>query len=191
MPNWVENNLKITGNKEELQKFKEFAKTKNYYFTKNEKENLVLDTEKFIPYPKKFKEMDDRARRYDELKAKDKNKLTTKETKELILIELENNGSVKDGFNSGGYGWCISNWGTKWGICNPELTDDNNDLFYSFDTAWDSCSPIILKMSELFPKLKFNYKYWESGSGFRGILICKKGVAIKDKIYDYKGFNGG
>ncbi len=183
MPNWVESNLKITGKKEELQRFKEFALTK---------EN-ILDTDKFIPYPKKFKEQDRLSKLFYELKEKkEKGTLTNKEMKELVLMSLNPKEYEKDGFNSGGHSWCVNNYGTKWGICHSELSEENEkELFYSFDTAWADCSPVILKMSELFPKLRFNYKYWEGGSGFRGILICKKGVVIKANTYDYKGYRGG
>jgi len=152
-----------------------------------------LDTEKFIPYPEEFKEQDRLCQKFSELKEKkEKGKLTKKETKELILMSLEPKNYETDGYNSGGYGWCNSNWGSKWGICHSAIDDSNpNDLFYSFDTAWTPVCPVVLKMSELFPKLNFNYKYWESGNGFRGILICKGGKVIKDNEYKYKGGRGG
>ena len=182
MPNWCDGELKITGKEGELQGFKKFAKTGTN----------VLDTHKFIPYPKEFKEQDILSNRYHDLKRnKQDGKLTKKETRELLLMSL--NPPEKDGFNSGGYDWCLQNWGTKWGICNPELynLDDKQKLFYRFNTAWSPASIITCKMAELFPKLKFNYKYWEGGSEFRGIFICKNKKIIRDNVYNYKGFRGG
>ena len=48
MPNWCECDLEILGIKKELKRFSRFAKTKKG------KEINVLDTNKFIPYPKKL-----------------------------------------------------------------------------------------------------------------------------------------
>lgn len=198
MPNWAEGNLRITGSKEELKRFKKFALTKNKYKKeKGEETDNVLDTEKFIPYPKEFKEQDELCKKFEELKEKKekKKKLTKEENRELILMSLTPEKYEKDGFNSGGYGWCVSNWGTKWGICHSELSPKSpkfpNELFYVFDTAWTPCFPVILKMSELFPKFNFNYKYWEGGSGFRGLFVCEGGKVIKSNQYNYKGGRGG
>jgi hypothetical protein len=187
MPNWVDCELTITGKQEELQRFKEFAKTK--YTEKGKQEINVLDTEKFIPYPKEFKERDEQASRYYLLK--NKKKLTTKEQKELIILSLKNN-SDKDGFNDGGYDWCCINWGTKWGICHATMVEDKKKLFYGFETAWSPPLPVIMKMTELFPALRFNLKYWEGGSGFRGKVILKGENIVKQNFYDnYKGGRGG
>ncbi len=45
MPNWCECDLTVNGNKKELSRFKKFSATKK----------SVLDHNKFISYPKKFK----------------------------------------------------------------------------------------------------------------------------------------
>ena len=47
MPNWVDCDLKVSGDKVEIDKFTALAK----------KEDNVLSLEKFIPYPKKFKNL--------------------------------------------------------------------------------------------------------------------------------------
>lgn len=181
MPNWCNGFLKITGKKDELQKFKTYAESDN----KDKDSFRVLDTQKFIPYPEEYKKQDEVASRIWELKTKEK--LTPEETKELLVLTLEGK-DVKNGFNSGGYDWCCNNWGTKWGICHPGIEEEDNKMIsYYFDTAWSPCDPVILKMSEMFPKLNFNYKYYEGGMGFRGIFICKKGKVLKDKNYNYRG----
>lgn len=98
MPNWCECELEIEGNGD-IKKFKTYAKTG---------EN-VLDTNKFIPYPKKYKNQDNKAKEWQQ----EFDKLKTKEQRQEWL---KNNPRIKDGFNSGGYEWCMLNWGTKWGI---------------------------------------------------------------------------
>ena len=134
-------------------------------------------------------------RTFEELLNKDNR--TAREEKELVMLSLDAKGNyLPDGFNSGGYDWCCSNWGSKWGISDSSLPDEEYDekvgkLFYGFQSAWSPVGPLIIKMSEMFPKLLFNYKYYEGGGGFRGIFICKAGNVKKSKQYDYKGWKGG
>lgn len=62
------------------------------------------------------------------------------------------------------YEWSIKNWGTKWnayhfGCYIPE----DNKLF--FDTAWSNASPVIQKLSEMYPKILFKYRWADEGMG--------------------------
>ena len=52
-----------------------------------------FDFNKIAPYPEEYAELDRKAEEY------------RKETGKM---------DIQDGFNSGGYFWCINNWGTKW-----------------------------------------------------------------------------
>jgi hypothetical protein len=176
MPNWVECDLRITliDNKEdklmaEFKKFKAFAKT--VMMKGGKKETNHLDTNKFIPYPEKFKLMDEAA----------KDNPVSKRGE-----------YIKDGFNSGGYEWCAENWGTKWGICHAEFDNmDSYEMTYNFDCAWSPCLPVIKKMSEMFPKLCFELRYFECGSEFNGIYVCKNGEIIREQQGEYFGDRGG
>ena len=81
--------------------------------------------------------------------------LNEEEKREKILISLGKE-KIVDGFNSGGYEWCCDNWGTKWGFVEPRiLGEDNGYLRYYFESAWAEPTPLILKMSSLFPTLNF------------------------------------
>lgn len=197
MPNYCENELEVKGPKEELKRFKEFATTKATAKGDNEgSSDNVLDTEKFIPYPTKYKEMDEISRRIERDRQKYLESLGFKGNNEAIQHYREMAYKLypdkKDGYNSGGYEWCLKNWGTKWGICRPDLTGDTDKkLHYFFQTAWSPPNPIIKKMSEMFPKLTFTLKYWEAGSGFRGIFKVKADEVIKSETYAYSGDRGG
>ena len=105
---------------------------------------------------------------------------------------------MKDGFNSGGYDWCLQNWGTKWGICDSEKQEEygwegkeDKEVMYKFQTAWSPPNPIILRMSKLFPDLEFEMRYFEGGGGFNGIYRCKNGEVQRDEQGDYFGDRGG
>ena len=179
MPNWCECDLSVSvpwgqelteedrkKAKPELKRFKEFSTTEKEIDGK--KETNILDTNKFIPYPEKFRKLDKEA-------AKAKNPF-----------------SVKDGFSSGGYEWCCKNWGTKWGICHAEfLEEGNEELKYEFECAWSPPLPVIKKMSELFPLLEFELRYFEMGCGFKGLYRCENGELTKDETGAYYGSRGG
>jgi len=166
MPNWCYNTLEIEGDKEELKRFIEFAKT----------DDNDLDTEKFIPYPQKFKIMD----KEDSNKSFNLNRYDDKD-KELLV----------DGLN--GYDWACKNWGTKWGICSASLNttieqlekNEGQTVCYSFETAWSPPLPVILKMSEMFPKLHFHLEYEECGCDFEGDLECENGEVTLDDHRKY------
>jgi len=174
MPNYVHSSLTIVGNKKDLIKFKTFAQSQVNCYT-GAKELNVLDTQNFIPYPKKYLDLD----------IKPKTKIETNEFGQKFSIR------GTDGFNSGGYDWCVKNWGSKWGISEPELNVDENEkgaeytnseapdkgsrLIYSFQTAWSPISPVIKKMSVLFPKLEFSYFCNEESNAFVFQAEYKKG----------------
>ena len=184
MPHWCENYLRVTGEKEELQKFKEFAV---------EKEE-VLSANKFIPYPEEFNVLDKKIILQGEKRNKLIEDLKKKGTPEAKAREesYAKYPSIKDGYNSGGYDWCIKNWGTKWGFCRSELVKEYEDeLLYRFETAWSPPLPLIKAMGEMFTELEFDLRYFECGMGFNGMYTVKNGEVLFDKSGNYFGERGG
>lgn len=154
MPNWCYNIMTIRGDKKELKRFKEFSKTENHT------ENNLLDTNKFIPYPQKFREMD---------KKDCNNSFNVKKKEELV-----------DGMN--GYDWCCCNWGTKWGICRASIRKETDKMIvYDYDTAWSPAIPVMMKMSELFPKLTFEFDISYEGDNIVDHMLISKGKIIKSE----------
>ena len=156
MPNWCTGELTVTGDREELDKFRKHMG----------KEGLNAD--KVIPYPLEFKLKDKAAARYEKAHPGDWQ------------------GRPKDGFNQGGYDWCCENWGTKWGFCDVEVLTNKKDDYaeYAFSTAWGSITPVIKRMGKLFRKLKFSYAFKEEGMGFAGAFVIAKGKVVTDTIFD-------
>jgi len=90
------------------------------------------------------------------------------------------------GFNNGGYEWCCKNWGTKWNTSDADLNERDDELIYTFDTAWSPPNPVIHKLGDLFPKLNFNLTYTEPGDGFKGELDIRQGKVYNDVASDYE-----
>lgn len=188
----------IEGDKKEIQKFKEFASSEELDEETGKKIKRLLDMSKFIPYPQKFKDVDIRNKEYYENinrvknKLKNKEKLTKEEEKivnKLALIELEskNLDYRKDGYNSGGYEWCCSNWGTKWNFGDVDLEEEKEDyLKYQFQTAWAVPMPVLFKMSKMFPDLTFEYSGNEESEAFEVEYKFKKGKITEKEEKDWK-----
>lgn len=189
MPNWVRNELRIVPNnwmcpdveieevldalKETIENYKERVRI---WIEENRKASKghhpgwskpsgrsIFDFENIIPYPEEFKQRDKDAATLtpEEFKAK-----YPTNTDKVFGGERNKDGPPLDGFNNGGYQWCIQNWGTKWGACNPVWVDKHHTLH--FDTAWGPVFPIISALHKRFPHLTLQYEYYERGMGFMG-----------------------
>lgn len=100
-----------------------------------------------------------------------------------VLNAKKNNHS--DAYNSGGYEWCVANWGTKWGVYDVESKLVSGELRYDFMTAWSPFNLETLEaMSGKFPALKFEMKYGEGGSGFAGIMTAEDGDGLDTYVDD-------
>jgi len=170
MPNHVAQDLWIYGDVVTLNEFREFAHEGSGDM------EYILSANKFIPYPKLYKDKDE------------------------LADEARKNGdySIQDGFNSGGYAWCCENWGTKWGIYSARLTipksfskSKKSTLFYTFQSAWSPAKIIVHAMSKKFPTLKFKLKYYERGMQFKGTYIVEDGNVLEDTRSKYTGRRGG
>jgi len=72
------------------------------------------------------------------------------------------------------YDWHVANWGTKWDACEASLYCENEDeLNYTFDTAWGPPCNWLQTIAPMFPKLHFELHYEESGMGFMGTTIAE------------------
>jgi len=142
-------------------------------------EFTLLSFEPFAPYPEAFGELDRLTDAYGNLYTR-VSKLP-KALSEELLQGLKKPFEFKDGFNLGGYEWCIKNWGTKWDACAPRATLDENDkVYYDFDTAWSPPTPAVLAMSRKFSFLLFELRYMEPGMAFKGRFECRNGEVLVD-----------
>lgn len=77
------------------------------------------------------------------------------------------------------YSWALDNWGTKWGDCHTQCGDQGGDLIhFHFDTAWSPPLAAVVKISSMFPYLKFVLFYEEGGMCFKGFATFANGKMV-------------
>ena len=63
------------------------------------------------------------------------------------------------------YDWEYENWGVKWGDCHTHILDESDNelpdgsykVDYQFDTPWGTADNAFLKISAMFPTLRFDF----------------------------------
>ena len=99
-----------------------------------------------------------------------------------------------EGYNNGGYEWCIRNWGTKWAESSIEMSGENfgdtAQAKITFESPWNPPLTGYSKISEMFPTLTFIHYWDEPGMCFAGITVMKAGEEIMmeevvDEDYPY------
>src|ERR1700690_871409 len=128
MPNHVSNHAQLKSSEEDwkregdaLEELQKLMKTEHHPF----------DFNALIPYPTQYQVLDDARRTLE---------------KEVGLVKAM---SVKDGYNQGGYEWCVNHWGTKWNAYEVAYTDG-----VYFQTAWSTPLPIWAELSKRFPDMR-------------------------------------
>lgn len=136
IPNWCTNIVTF--------KIKDFKYKKNFLKLLNDLDydgkTVNMDFNKFIPYPKKYRDAD----------------------------KIHSQGLTKtDGYNNGGYEWCCKNWGTKWNAHGTEEINEDlsmlGKLTISFETAWAPPEPIFRFMAKKYKGIKIQLKFWVEG----------------------------
>ena len=165
MPNWCENELRITGPAEEMDRFVKEAHGSTRQYGPKKKgasppETQMLCFHKLFPVP-------------DELLKRSYGADMGHE-KDLPAI---------DGCRCGA-DWEIKHWGCKWGVSNAncQMTtgpDDDTEIGYWFLTAWSPPTEFLRHVSTIFPKLRFDLTYREIGCGFKGrFIVCNGKVEL-------------
>ena len=154
MPNWVFNSLTVSGDAAELDVFKhEIAEpyTTNHYdfvsdgeggWKKEQRENVHESVLSFW-----------NAISPDDLDAYFGEHEYPKGERTADEIWQD----ISEGFRTGmdWYNWNVRYWGTKWDACNAHVSEDEDGLHYTFDTAWSIPEPAMIAMSEKYPNLHF------------------------------------
>ncbi|HOS60339.1 MAG TPA: hypothetical protein PK661_09605 [Syntrophorhabdaceae bacterium] len=159
MPNWCYNHIAVKGSQKRLKEFEAAAMG----------ENGLFDFNSFVPYPEHYTRLDQVAANLVQLYRRN-----------VIGWEDDPN----DGYNAGGYNWCVLNWGTKWNACEVSLDKTKDRLYYSFDTAWGPPIQVIKAIGKRFPHLTVELYYHECGESFSGNVLIEKGK-IREQFRPY------
>jgi hypothetical protein len=168
MPNHCDNTIYVHGPKAIVDEViaKHFADTGE------------LNCESVIPYPKEYKLADEVSRNWNE-RAKTDKTLNWKDR-------------PTDGFNSGGYEWCVANWGTKWGTYDGNgLNRTTRGFNAGFMSAWSPPTPAVTALAAKYPTIKIQMKSYEAGMGYKVNATWENGELCGEDETTYSGHRGG
>lgn len=186
MPNYVRTRLSFEGKEERIKELFNLVRTE----TVNEDDTILFDFNKIIPMPSALDILscsrgeqaaeyllyqcgyrtskDRRIAQMEMLKEK-----SPEEFDEALKIGQQYLRNVADYGCATWYEWRIRNWGTKWPA--GEIVVNENSV--EFDTAWSFPTPIVLRLSELFPDINISYLYADEDCGYntgRGKFVAGK-----------------
>ena len=168
MPNECDNDFYVRGPTPDIQRFIE------KHVVIDQDGGAILDANSVIPYPDHFRELDRQA---------------------AVVWACPTAGfkPPKDGFNSGGYEWCVAMWGTKWGAyCGRQLKMKDFKcgrtwLKMRFYTAWEPFTEDFYQsLSILWPALTFENRFYERGMEFKGYRRFKNGERLHAEFGVYR-----
>jgi hypothetical protein len=161
MPNHITNYVRMVLTDENYEKGEQILA-----FVAGEK--TPFDFNKFFPYPKEY-ELADKAAHEHEKKGGNWDDRPA------------------DGFNHGGYEWCITTWGTKWNAYSVKQLYDG----WCFQTAWNCPMPILIALSEKFPDIDFIVAWADEGGGSE-MFRLKNGeaqnidaISVRSDLFEY------
>ncbi len=174
MPNWCNNETEILGSEADITEILRLAKTTQYELTDVDGELKAYETpfslNGLVPMPKHLENTTASP--------------STQKDGEFVQALAGN----KDYEYTDWYGWRLANWGTKWDL-NPDsmclnemiVQDDNASFSISYDTAWSPINEFWLKVSEMFPNVRIDNRYFEEGCNFIGQTIFEGGEVLADE----------
>lgn len=199
MPNWVFNNITVTGDQESLDALATMLnqpyETYHHDFIKDE--GMVPATQTFSNPVFAFRNITappaEIADEYWALQPKVKS--DNNDTKDPNwFADILKASSVSNHW----YDWNNRVWGTKWdvgvrdGDTYPETSMDKGDgfIYYRFQTAWSPVIELLVQdLSPKFPTLKFVYEY-EEEQGWGGSVVFQNGDILESSEYDIPSSHG-
>ena len=180
MPNWCENDIVITGPEADLEAMLKLFGGDAIDASRP----AVLDFDKIVPYPQRFKDLDEHAsaeqERIDNLPGAERDG------------HLAACGRPKNGFLQGGNRWCVENWGTKLPARGTSAVSRSpGRMEATFYTAWSPPIPAIMAASRRFPTLLFDITFYERGNKFEGHALVENGEKRMESSGYYGGSRGG
>lgn len=82
--------------------------------------------------------------------------------------------------------WRMARWGTKWNLDDDILVEGSflkGRLVYHFSTAWSPPIAFVVAASAMFPAVRFDLCFAESGNGFAGRVVLEAGAYVTDAAW--------
>jgi len=193
MPNWVDNNIKITGSKENLKKFAEriteTMETENYSEEGFPVTSYVRICESFYPQPKELSLINEGRNSNNDLYwwvlDENENKVSTSLFDEDQKITTTKNITIEEMFdlilkyNSfNWYDWRHMYWGSKSGDLYTQMNIQDDYIEIYCESAWNPLGRLFDGISnELDLKVEIN---WFEEGGYYGTIVIENGVLIKN-----------
>ena len=166
MPNWCNNRVTISGDKDDIREVRRVLQDDNGYGTLTEFSYHAL-----IPMPKALIGTCSPPRVYDteeEVEREiaknvgpDSRPISRATQSELI---------IKYGTDNW-YDWCTKHWGVKWATDGDvNMSSDVGYLQYEFASPWGPPVPVYEALVGRFPKVAISWFYEEPDMGFSGHL---------------------
>jgi hypothetical protein len=152
MPNWCYNEINITGNPNLIKKLKEFV---GRPITRKGEEvaEPIYSLANIVP--------------------------SVPDSKSFLGEKFESSGQ-DDWYHNN-----INSWGTKWDVAGSDVSmsyqEGSDSIGYGFDSAWSPPTLTTERLTEIFPELTIEHKYYEGGMGFWGIHTYKGGEQITEE----------
>ena len=164
MPNWVSNQLNITGPKEELDRFQALASKPH-----RTKKSVWNGTE----YEWHWEDVEDQ----EELSFW--NFISPDESIMDEYFGPQPNTTLEQALrheSNHWYDWNVRNWGVKWDAGYVSVDrDSDTKLVYAFETPWSCIEPLFAEMVRSFPALSFEYRFVEE-QGWGGEFHALNGL---------------
>jgi hypothetical protein len=197
MPNWVQNNLVISGENKYLNALREQMNksydTHHYDWETNSFKHLTTEGQFLlwnIVRPTNLdayyqvEEMTEKAQKRAEADSQPAlqpgeilNKLMegvnnlTAESMQTAMTSFHEEVAVGQDW----YTWNIREWGTKWEISEAHAEQTTNQLIYQFSSAWSPPEQALRKLAAQYPKLVFTLRCLDEGDCFASEIHWRNG----------------
>lgn len=167
MPNWCQNQIDVTGSKEDIKRFLELVTEK-------------FDFHKILPMPEELEDFTSPVKivsdkEFIKQEREYKDWLNTPEDKRSPLFVRGITQEMSDNFKKeygadNWYNWCVNNWGVKWNSSDVSFDGGEDWLRFEFLTPWGPPEGICSKLREIFPDVNITWFYKEPGAQISGWL---------------------
>lgn len=181
MPNWCDNRLLITGDKETIMTFIEKVTNKDEQAEKRKQAYDILGN--LYPTPQEL---------VDTMSG-----FTQDPEKKAALEAKQASNRAKYGYQDW-YEWNCANWGTKWGDSDTFIVDEDPfvtpdgeaHIQFGFQSAWSPPIQGIAHIATLFPTLEFALAYYEEGMDFYGLTTFTSDGDYLDNCEEISSIEG-